>query len=593
MLYYDINEKFIKTKLEEVAKICSTEVENIKYKIIYNDEDSSNIGLEIYENLIQQKEEKELPAITEQSKSKFKIEIERDGIFLTVFEEHTEFNKISEAIIEKDIFLKEYSTIEEAVKKTGQRIKICESEERFFTKPVIDIRSENGGMKAFLRVSKHGNFDELSLQDLEAELTKEKIVFGIDEEILKLIIKEQRRDEFIKVAEGVEKINGEDALIIMNIEIISADKEFRGKQNEKGQIDFKSLNLFTMVKKGDVIATKIPLTEGVAGKNVYGEDLLPVSGKDKILRTGKNTVTSDDGLQIIAEIDGMIVREQDKISVMEIYKVGNVGVDTGNIDFNGSVIVSGDVLSGYSVNATGNIEVSGNVELAKLKAGGDIIIKGGIAGHSEGKIESKGCMSAKFAESVEIVAEGDITINEEIINCKIFCGGIIRTINKKGHIIGGEIVAAKGIDTGNIGSPYGVKTFVEAGNNPLLVKVIEDRDREISELKTKLSEIDKTILYLESKKEYAEYKFSEAEQEKLDGLRKAKFSMSYYVSEAEVSLAEFKREQEIAESAEIKCSGICYPGVMVKIKDKKFKVQEEMNNPSFYYDDAEIKHKYI
>lgn len=589
MLYYEIEEKEIEEKLKIVSEKYKTNIENIKYKIIYTDEDSCNIGLEIYENLLPKSAE----TVEEDKKGEeeFKIEMEREGIFLTVFKKGVEFNKISEIIIEKEIFSSEYSKIEEAVTEIGKRVKICESEERMFEKPKIDIKSEDNGMKAFLRISKHGNFDILKKSDIYEELEKNGINYGIDDLEIELLLKNKIREKFIKAAEGREKINGEDAVIIMNFEIITADKEFRAKQNENGQIDFKSLNLFTMVKKGDIIAVKTAATSGEAGKNVYGEEILPLPGKDKILRTGKNTTTSDDGLQIIAEIDGMIVREQDKISVMDVYKVENVGIDTGNIEFNGSVIVTGDVLSGYSVNATGNIEVNGNLELCHLKAGGDIVVKGGIAGHIDGKIDAKGEVTAKFAKSVEIVAGGDITINEEIISCKIFCGGLLRTINKRGHIIGGQIVAAKGIEVTNIGSVYGVKTYVESGNNPLLVQAIEDRENEINELRKKLSEIDKTVLYLENKKEYAEYKFSDIENEKLEALRKAKFSMSYYVAEAEVSLSEFKKEQEIAEIAKIKCSGVCYPGTVLKIKDRKYKVQEEIKSPVFYYEENEIKHK--
>lgn len=591
MLYYEIEEEEIDKKLKDVSEKYKTIIENIKYKVIYTDELGDKIGVEIYENLLPKSEEEEESKIGRKKEEEFKIEIEREGIFLTVLKKGVEFNKIAEAIIEKDIFNNEYSKIEKAVKEVGSRVKIGESEERMFSKPIIEVKTEENGMKGYLKISKHGNFDILKKSDIYEELEKNKITFGVDDLEIELLLKNKIRDKFVKVAEGKEKINGDDAIIIMNVEIISADKEFRAKQNEKGQIDFKTLDLFTMVNAGELIATKIAATDGIAGKSVYGEEICPIAGKDKILRTGKNTTTSDDGLQIISEINGMIVREQDKISVMDVYKVKDVGIDTGNIEFNGSVIITGDVLAGYSVTASGNIEVNGNLELCYLKAGGDIVIKGGIAGHIEGNIEAKGGITAKFAESVEIVANGDITINEEIISCKIFCGGTLRTINKRGHIIGGEIVAAKGIEVANIGSVYGVKTYVEVGNNPLLVKVIEERDREIKELKKKLADIEKTVTYLESKREYAEYKFSEAEIEKLEGLRKAKFSMSYYVAEAEVSLAEFKIEAEVAESAVIKCSGLCYPGTMLKIKDRKFKVQEDMKTPTFYHEDNEIKYK--
>ena len=592
MLYFDIEEKLIPEKINELSKLYNSSVENMRYKIIYTVENSSQVALEVYE--MQKKQNvKESDSKTVKGSEEFKLEIEKDGIFLTVNNSNIEFNKLSEAMIEQDIITSDYSKIEQAIKRIGERVKICEADSRLLSKPSIDIKIEGNGMKALLKVSKRGNFNNLTEQDIYDEIAKNGINYGINREEIAKIIENKEKDTYIKIAEGIEKENGNDAVIIMNFEIVSPDKSFKAIEKENGQIDFKALDLFTTVNKGDIIATKIPATEGVIGRNVFGDEILPISGKDKILRTGKNTISSEDGLKIIADIDGMIVKEQDKISVMEVYKVNNVSIETGNIEFNGNVLVKGDVLSGYSITAAGNIEISGNVELCFLKAGGDIVIKGGIAGQSGGKIEAHGAITAKFAESVEMVAEGDITINEEIINCKIACGGFLKTINKKGHIIGGEIIAAKGIETANIGSIYGGKTFVDVGNNPLLVKEIERREKEINSLKIKVSEIDKNIVYLETKREYSEYKFSETDQEKLDGLRKAKFSMSYYIAEAEVSLAEYKNEQEVAKDAEIKSSGVCYPGSVLKIKDKKFKIVEEMTAPTFYYEDAEIKYKYV
>ena len=53
---------------------------------------------------------------------------------------------------------------------------------------------------------------------------------------------------------------------------------------------------------------------------------------------------------------------------------------SGNIQFDGSVVIQGDVAKGMSVKATGDIEVAGIVEMASLEAGGNITVKSGVIG---------------------------------------------------------------------------------------------------------------------------------------------------------------------------------------------------------------------
>jgi len=126
----------------------------------------------------------------------------------------------------------------------------------------------------------------------------------------------------------------------------------------------------------------------------------------------------------------------------------------------------------------------------------------------------------------------------------------------------------------------------------MFVQEIEKKESEIALLRHKLSDIEKNINYLEQKKEYAEYKFNEVLEEKLNALIKAKFSMSYYVTEAEIALQEFKHQQSIEKNVEVKVTGTCYPGVVIQIKDRKYKIQDKMSAVTFYYDQDMIKYKY-
>jgi len=77
-----------------------------------------------------------------------------------------------------------------------------------------------------------------------------------------------------------------------------------------------------------------------------------------VLPKGKNVEISEDGQSLIAGIDGQVNYIDGKVSVFANYEVpADVDNSTGNISFVGNVIIRGNVLSGFTVEAGGSVEV--------------------------------------------------------------------------------------------------------------------------------------------------------------------------------------------------------------------------------------------
>lgn len=79
-------------------------------------------------------------------------------------------------------------------------------------------------------------------------------------------------------------------------------------------------------------------------------------------------------------MDGHVSLVEGKVFVSDVYEVENVDLSTGNIDFEGSVQVNGNVSSNFVIRAGGNVIISGVVEGAYIEAGGNIIIARGMNG---------------------------------------------------------------------------------------------------------------------------------------------------------------------------------------------------------------------
>ena len=107
-----------------------------------------------------------------------------------------------------------------------------------------------------------------------------------------------------------------------------------------------------------MLAQLIPEDPGEPGMNVFGVQIKPRAVKRAVLKFGHNIALSEDRMSITSQVDGHVMLVGDKVFVSNIYEVENVDNSTGNIDFEGSVQVNGNVCSGFAVSARGNHQAS-------------------------------------------------------------------------------------------------------------------------------------------------------------------------------------------------------------------------------------------
>src|SRR5690606_32591089 len=106
---------------------------------------------------------------------------------------------------------------------------------------------------------------------------------------------------------------------------------------------------------GQLVATLVPPQAGKGGVGVNNEPLPPIFGKPARFKIGKNVVLNQEGNALYAAIDGLIsLTEDGKVNVFPVYEVkGDVDYSVGNIDFVGTVVIRGNVLTGFKVKAAG------------------------------------------------------------------------------------------------------------------------------------------------------------------------------------------------------------------------------------------------
>lgn len=452
----------------------------------------------------------------------------------------------------------------------------------------VDIGAQD--MEAFVVLTppQPGGCD-LSRDIILAYLRSNKVVFGVMDDVVQSLEDKPVYKEPVRVAQGQKTVNGDDAKIQY---LFETDRSKVHLEEKNGKVDYKELHLVQNVVEGQALARKVPAKQGVPGRTVTGKMLPARNGKDLPLPLGKNVRASEDGLTIIANVNGEATYIGGKINVETVFNInGDVDLKTGNQFFLGTIVVNGNVEDGFSVKATGNIEVRGNVGKAELSAEGDIIIHQGMAGKGSGSVIAGKNLWAKFVENAKISVGENVIVTQSIINSditadkRIVCSG-----GKHAAIIGGHYRACEEINAKSIGSPSGgAETILEVGSDPKSRTRLEELDGKLRLLAKQLEELDKNI-----------YTLNEIKKQR-KGLPEDKEAVLADLSRRrdEVGAEErsLKSEYDTIQSylnnlkvrGKVSVSGKIYPGTKIVIRDIREDVKNEYKGLTFYLENMMIK----
>jgi len=341
---------------------------------------------------------------------------------------------------------------------------------------------------------------------------------------------------------------------------------------ETGAIDFRERLAEDTVQKGDHLADYQPPTVGKDGITVFGQRVSAANGQAIKIKAG--TGVRVEGDKYFADADGRIRFANDVLTVDHVLAIeGSVGLETGNINHPGALVVKQNIEAETKVVATGSIEVAGYVEGADIVAGGDLIVKGGIIGEPGRKIRAKGEVHARFLKNADIEAHGDVVAVNGIEQCTVKTRGAI--LVPQGRIVGGKVSALMGIDAGDIGSEACVKTIVATGEDYLLSQLLEECHVELSTLKTNLAKVEAAIAP-HIKDEDA---LSPGARKKYDLLKKQALEMYRRIDSLETDLETLPEESRTKAKYEILVRKRLFPATSATIGRVTKLINEEAAGP--------------
>ncbi len=332
----------------------------------------------------------------------------------------------------------------------------------------------------------YGNGKDVTNEMILKALDMSRIKYGINEQFLKLPKFEYFGLYF--AAFGIPPLNGKDGYII---DLFSRNHVQAFSEDESGKVDYASLETFQTITKGEIICRIAPPTEHEDGRKVTDEIAYAHVGKPAVFPKGRNTEISEEGDALIASIDGHVEFSGRNFQVKPVLEIGgNVDFSTGNINCLGDIHIRGDITSGFTVRATGNITVDGVIEACIVEAGTDLVVRKGVQGNNKAILRAHRSIFAKYIESSRVYVRENLE-TECIVNCEVYSDGKVTVRTGRGTIIGGEVRAAQEVSANIVGARSECFTSIVLGGRPCEEFERKNLDREIGELETELKKIER------------------------------------------------------------------------------------------------------
>jgi len=437
--------------------------------------------------------------------------------------------------------------------------------------PRIRVRITGNKMEAYIKVVTPGKPIPITEEDIRKSLKDNGVEKGILEKSIEEILVEKIIDQEVLIARGQPTVNGKDGYM-KPLQVLRKEKP-EECVDARGKVDFKRMRLGNIVEAGEVVAEKFPPTSGKDGYDVTGKFLPAKPGKEIDFSLTPDVGISPTNERELVALKNGVLKKDFTIDEINFIK-GDVDFTTGNISYPKSLVVTGDVKSGFSVYCGENIEIRGCVEDSEVVADGDVLIKQGFLGTGKGLVKGRNVTIGHIKQQ-KVIASGDINIGGEVIHGMLQADGFIKMLSVRGIVIGGTLIAGKGIEVINAGNARNVKTTLKVGYSEEAAKIEEQ-----------IGKLEKNIEKVESARRIITVagEFKELPEEKKQLSEKLKETKKHLALEK--NALKTRRINIIEELLEedkpyVKVVHTIFPNTTIQIGHLKMPISKEMRNKRF------------
>lgn len=442
--------------------------------------------------------------------------------------------------------------------------------------PMPTVRITEDCMEAYMTVPPTGTLENYTVEYLTDVLYLNHVKIGILSENLQKIVDYNLYNREVLVAKGAEAVDGEDGYFEYLFETNLSQKPI---MLEDGTVDYKNIKMIELVEPGQKIAIYHPGTAGTNGYNLAAQFKLAKHGAELPPLKGTGFERLGDGVTYCATVGGKITEVNNRVNIFPVHELfGDVDLSTGNIEFNGDVIVHGNVLEGMSIKAAGTITIDKIVESSYIDGKKGVILRGGVLGKNGSKIRSKGNITAQFFEYADVKTDGDIEA-DSFLDCRVYAGGRIKLSGKKGCIVGGSTHAVRGVEAREVGNMAGANTEVSVGVHQNTFGRLSTIERETKDDERQLQRIEEGLIQFETIMQQKGLSFRNDPRRM--ALVKEKVRLSALIAGRREEIENLQRTVNASNDACVKVLKSVYPGVRVCVDEQFVQVQEKQRTVEF------------
>ncbi|WP_338849629.1 FapA family protein [Massilia sp. W12] len=454
-------------------------------------------------------------------------------------------------------------------------------------------------MQAYLTIIPPEGGVAVTSQDVDAVLRQLGVTYGVKHQAIADAVALGECEDVV-VAEGDVAKEG---VPTQFINLLDEKREQLSHIDENAVVKFRDLSHLLIVQPGDKLLRRVPPIPGVNGIDIKGGVAFPQALPD--LHFGHDYPGAaphpEDPDLLIAQIEGQPVPTGYGMMVNPVIDVPQVDLSVGNINFDGTLHVHGDVIAGMQIKVSGDVIIQGTLEAAQIEAGGNVAVSGGIIGHADlspgasslpadtARVICKGSLQALFIECAHIEAGDSIYIERSVRQCELIALNDIVVGNpgsKNSQIIGGSSQARHMIKANVMGAPSGVKTRLQVGLDPYAGKAIVQKQALINK---KNEELDKLIKLL---------KFYKANPKKADPAVMAKIISTGQLLQEELAvlnqeLAQLNEGLQVDEDAHIEANRAVFYGAEARIGKQVWVAKDDMGSATLGLVDGQLVTGYV
>lgn len=347
----------------------------------------------------------------------------------------------------------------------------------------------------------------------------------------------------------------------------SGEADRDGAGDEPARIDHRSRSSLVLVREGDIIARIVPAVEGRPGATVHGEQIANATTRMPVLAAGENTVA--DGNDILAGLSGLLKVEHSVISVSPTLLL-RTGVDfaTGNIDFNGDVLLSDRIADGFTLRCSGTLHAATTIDAFAVECGG-LVCSQGVIGRTAEPTVVRGDAKMRFVQNARLDVGGTLRVSHSALKAHLTAHDRIE-FGARSTIIGCTIRASAGATVFDLGAPGAAVSEVYLG-------IDFEVDERLAEIRDQTLDLSKRLrdVKLATRHDPTNVDLPQIESE-------IAVTIAALADEASDLVAHLDREED----AELVVHGTVHAGTYVEICHRSYLVERTMKRCGFRIDRA-------